>query len=328
MAKSSELPYELIRCETNEDWLKQRMNGIGGSDVAALMGLSRYKSPYALWSEKTGLVEPEDISDKPAVEWGNVLEPVVGRYYMIKHPERKVKRLNAICRSKRRPWAQASLDYELKDPELGWGVLEIKTAGFRSQDDWKDGVPLYYQTQVMHYLSVTGRAFADVAVLIGGNDYREYRLMRDDADIEVIDRAVDDFWAAVIEKREPKAGVLDGQVLLSRHPEAGAEFVFAETEEQRFAVIRWRNRKLAYEQAQKDLKEAEAELKQLIGDNRGIETSSGLVSWGRFRKRKFNQKQFLKDNPELAEKYFTTVDATSGLRWRDTDSNQSSNKKE
>ena len=130
--------FTLVRCESDEDWLAERRKGIGGSDVAAIMGLSAYSTPYQVWLEKTQGIH-EDISEKPAVMWGNILEPVVGEHYMDCHPDRHVRRVNAIARSIGRPWAQASLDYEVRDPELGWGVLEIKTAGWRREQDWEDG---------------------------------------------------------------------------------------------------------------------------------------------------------------------------------------------
>lgn len=80
--------FTLIRCHDNAEWLQQRTHGIGGSDVAAIMGISKYKSAYALYMEKVGLLQPEDISDKPAVHWGCVLEPIVGEEYKKNHPPR------------------------------------------------------------------------------------------------------------------------------------------------------------------------------------------------------------------------------------------------
>ena len=185
--------FDLVRCDSDEAWREERRKGIGGSDVAAIMGLSAYRTPYQVWLDKVQGVH-DDISDKPAVVWGNILEHIIGEYYAQEHPDRTVRRVNGMMRSIARPWAQASLDYEVRDPELGWGILEIKTAGWRREDDWADGVPVYYQTQVAHYLSVSGRPFADVAVLIAGQDYREYRVMRDEEDIETVNRAVDEFW--------------------------------------------------------------------------------------------------------------------------------------
>ena len=112
--------FTTIRCKDNEAWLKQRARGIGGSDTAAILGTSKYRSAYTVYMEKIGKVKPADLSDKQAVQWGNILEPIVGEEYKRRHPKREVRRVNAVLRSVERPWAQASLDYEVKDEELGW----------------------------------------------------------------------------------------------------------------------------------------------------------------------------------------------------------------
>ena len=64
---------------TREQWLEERRKGIGGSDAAAIAGLSPWKSPVAVWLEKTGQVEPEEPGE--AAYWGTVLEDVVARNF-------------------------------------------------------------------------------------------------------------------------------------------------------------------------------------------------------------------------------------------------------
>lgn len=66
---------------SKEDWAKLRSTTIGGSDAAAILGLNPYKSPYALWAEKTGKVIPEDISQKEAVRLGTDLEEYVAKRF-------------------------------------------------------------------------------------------------------------------------------------------------------------------------------------------------------------------------------------------------------
>ena len=83
---SKQAPYTQVRFdgspdEVNAKWERARRGGIGGSDVAAIMGISKYRSPYEVWLEKTGRVEPKDISGKQAVEWGNRLEDTVARKF-------------------------------------------------------------------------------------------------------------------------------------------------------------------------------------------------------------------------------------------------------
>ena len=293
-------------------WLAQRRKGVGGSDVAAIMGLSPWRSVYQTWAEKSGLIEAEDISEKPAIVWGNILEPIVGEHYAQAHPDRIVRRLNAVCQSIERPWAQASLDYEVKDPELGWGILEIKTAGLRSAAEWDDGVPLFYQTQVAHYMSVTGRPFADVAVLIGGQDYREYRIMRDEDDIRAVEKAVDDFWGMVRTGLEPPVGSCDGAALFSRHREPDGDI--AELDETPYEVSRYIAAKKSYEAAKELLDTARNQLCSLIGDRKGFTCPDGKVTWLRTKSARLDTKALKQDHPDLYEAYQIETDRNMGIR--------------
>lgn len=308
--------FELIRTpEGDRDaWLAVRKQGIGGSDVAAILGLSKYKGAFSLWAEKSGLMEEPDISGKPAVEWGNILEPVVGDHYRSQHPDREVRRVNAVCRSLSRPWAQASLDYEVKDPELGWGVLEIKTVGLRSADDWDEGVPVYYQTQVMHYLSVTKRPFADVAVLVGGQEYREYRLMRDEEDIAAVERAVDGFWARVKNGEPPEitGGESDSAAVHALNSEPDDDVRETDT---CFELDDWLAAKELKDLYERKYKDATNKLKQAIGESKGIEVPEGKAIWSRFSSTKTNTKAFEADHPGMLDAYKETYQKDGGIRW-------------
>lgn len=68
-------------------WLKSRKAGVGGSDMSTILGLNSFKTPYDLWLEKTGRVEPEDISDKWAIVKGNALENELRKRFRAQHPE-------------------------------------------------------------------------------------------------------------------------------------------------------------------------------------------------------------------------------------------------
>ena len=310
--------FELVRTPDGdrEAWLEQRRHGVGGSDVAAIMGFSAFRGPYAVWAEKTGRLVPEDISDKPAVHWGNVLEPIVAGEYRSRHPDRRVRRVNAVCRSISRPWAQASLDFEVHDPELGWGVLEIKTAGLRREGDWEEGVPLYYQTQVAHYLSVTGRKYADVAVLIGGQEYREYRVMRDEEDVSAVEEAVDEFWHSYVEADvEPRiTGARDdGAAVLSAHPGGEGEGYSDVTPE--MAEFREASRDRA--RADERYREASNAMKRLIGDRSAIDTPDGRFSWVRAKSDRFDMRRFREERPDVYEAYVVESERDMGIRFKE-----------
>lgn len=277
--------FTLIRTPEgdNDAWLEQRRKGIGGSDVAAIMGLSHYRGPYEVWAEKLGYIPPADLSDNEAVEWGNILEPVVGNHYASLHPDRIVRRVNAVCQSIERHHAQASLDYEVKDPELGWGILEIKTASLYREHDWDEGVPLHYITQITHYMSVTGRKFADVAVLIGGQIYKEFRVMRDEDDIRAVNKEVDDFWSMVVDDVEPPIGEIGAELkaLAAKHRKPG-EYIDKDATPKE--ALDWLKAKELCDSAKKRLQAATNKLCQLIGDDRGITTPDGRFTWSRYER--------------------------------------------
>ena len=122
--------------------------GIGSSDAAAAIGLSQYKSPLTLWLEKTNRKQPDDLSEKQAVFWGTVLEPVLATVYA-KQTGLKVRKVNAVLQDPDHPFMLANLDREVVGHPDGLGVLEIKTASYFSAPQWEDGIPVAYQCQVL-----------------------------------------------------------------------------------------------------------------------------------------------------------------------------------
>lgn len=310
--------FDLIRCDDDAEWLDVRRKGIGGSDVAAILGVSPWRTPLDVWLDKTGRREPEDISERPYVRFGTVMEPYVGEEYKKAHPERTVRRLNAVCRSKERPWAQASLDYEERDPELGWGVLEIKTA--RSDADWEDGVPLYYQTQVMHYLTVTGRRFADVAVLFRDScEVRDYRIVPDEEDLAAIEDAVDTFWADYVDADVAPA-VMDresGDSLIALHGTGDGLEQAEDNTEADEAIDAYLDAKQAEADAKARKDAAAMRLKGLIGSRKGIVTDTSRVTWVRSLRGRLDTTALKRDMPDVYAKYTVDKLTDGGIRVAD-----------
>lgn len=281
--------FTLTRCADNDGWLEARKHGIGGSDVAAVMGISPWKSPLEVWLEKTGRADAPDLSDRESVSMGTELESVVLDMYRRRHPDHAAQRVNAILTSTARPWAQASLDGIVRDPELGWGVLEIKTGS--KESEWADGVPLHYLTQVTHYLSVTGYQFADVAALIGdfGLHYHEYRVMRDEEDLRAVVERVDEFWADYVEKDKmpPYVSSLpsEGKALyeLYKHSDGEMEPSDAEMTEWLAAHVLEANEQ--EQEVKKRKTEWTNQLKRLVNEHKGIITPDHVITWVRSEKR-------------------------------------------
>lgn len=314
-------PYTEIRFsgtpeEINKQWVEARKNGIGGSDVASIMGLNKYSSPLNVWLVKTGREESPDLSDNQAVEWGNRLEDVVADKFADEHPELQVRRRNATMVSIKRPWAFANIDRWVTDGKGNVGILEVKTVGMRRAADWDNGVPLYYLTQVMHYMSVTGYQYAWVAVLIGGQEFREYYIERDEADIKAINDAVDTFWRDFVETDTAPALIgndPEANALLSQHSDPSQEFVSMLDED-----VSMLDELQEIKDQMDDLKHRktliENQIKDLIGDNKGIETETKRITWVRSTRSSFDKKAFDAAHPGITNDYMKTSVTNGGLR--------------
>ena len=191
-----------------DKFLAGRKKGIGGSDVAAILGFSPYKSPYQLWLDKTGRSERKESQNESA-HFGNLLEDVVAKEFS-RRAGVKVQRVTQQLFLEDHPWALGNIDRAVINPEISGNVrfkdgalttdrlLECKTASeYMSKlfgEEGSDQVPDYYLTQCLWYLLITGCKVIDLAVLIGGNKFRMYRIERDEDLIQSIFNQVKAFW--------------------------------------------------------------------------------------------------------------------------------------
>lgn len=289
MLKNEGKRFERITCADDAEWLELRKQGIGGSDVAAIMGLSPWKSPLEVWLEKTGRASAPDLSGKESVAMGTELEADVLEMYKRRHPTFRVQRVNAVLRSMCRPWAQASLDAIAYDPAVGWGVVEVKTGS--KESEWTTGVPLHYLTQGTHYLGVSGFAFVDFTALIGdyGLHYHEYRVLPDAEDLQAVTEAVDGFWADHVEKDviPPHVSALpsEGKALYEIYKRSDGEMEpddAARTDQLACLICDITDQE---RDAKARKTEASNELKRLVGEHKGIITPEHVITWVRSEKR-------------------------------------------
>lgn len=176
--------------------LENRKKGIGASESSIVLGLNQYISPYQLWCIKTGRTQPEDLTNVPQVYWGNIHEEPIAQHYGKVH-NCKVRRVTNTLFHKEHPFLLCHLDRKIEGLAK---ILECKFAMF-AKDNWgesgSDIVPLSYIVQVQHQLAVTGYEEADLAVLIGGWDFRVYHFKRDEAIINKIITECEKFWHCV-----------------------------------------------------------------------------------------------------------------------------------
>lgn len=163
------------------EWHEARFKGIGGSEIASILGINNFKSRYVLWMEKAGII-PRNEDHNPLFEWGHRLEPVLIEKFAENHPEYEVLP-GGSWRNKDRPHQLANPDGRLINKETGeFEILEVKTS--MTGMGWGLGpndIPAKYVAQVRWYLDTFGWTSAHIIVLIGLGDYREYRIYADPA---------------------------------------------------------------------------------------------------------------------------------------------------
>ena len=142
------MPIEMKILDSRKDWLQNRMNGIGGSEISAVIGCNPYLNNVELWELKTGKRQPEDISDKPFVKYGTNAESHLRELFKLDFPEYSVEYIeNNSFKNDKYPFALASLDGWLTDQEGRKGILEIKTTEILNsmhREKWNEQIPQNY----------------------------------------------------------------------------------------------------------------------------------------------------------------------------------------
>ena len=161
---------------TRERWLECRMHGpdgkipytIGGSDVAAVFGVSPWTTPLELWNIKKGLIKPDDSVNANAKEMGHLMEPVVAACYTRKTGNPHFAD-TGFYQHADYPYALANLDFRMTEDGKP-GILECKTTTWHNSGEWADGhIPYHYELQVRFYLAVMDLEFADINCMWGFN---------------------------------------------------------------------------------------------------------------------------------------------------------------
>jgi putative phage-type endonuclease len=161
----------------SEPWHAARANGLGGSEIAAVLGLSKWESPLSLWLRKAQMI-PLDDEDNSEMEAGRRLEPVICEKFADVHELGGLLQPAGTYRHIDRPWQIANPDRFIYDMDGNvTALLEAKFAIY--DEEWgeqgTDQIPPYYLAQTRWYLSVFGLDTCYVEVFIGSQgEFREY----------------------------------------------------------------------------------------------------------------------------------------------------------
>lgn len=272
--------YKIIgnkRNMTHEEWLVLRKKSIGGSEIASVIGVSRWNTPFIVWAEKTGRIE-RNTNNAEAMYWGSTLEPIL-RTEFAKRTGFVVKEVNSIFASVQHEFLTANIDGYVELPTGEHAILEIKTAGIYAENDWADGLPVEYFIQVQHYLYVTGLHKAFVAVLIGGNQFKYIEVERDDEVINTIVGLAVQFWNDhMVTDMPPDVNGKDSSILTNLYPISKSSTVHFNQDMQE-VFEQYEAAKLLIEQGKYAKEEAEAKIKAAMQDNDTALCTAWKVTW-------------------------------------------------
>lgn len=285
-----------------DEWHAARARGFGGSDVAAVLGMDRYRSPWHVWRAKHGEV---DRADSEAADMGRKLEGFIADEFAERAGFTLADPVGTLAHHERR-WMQANVDRMVIESTADQvAPLECKNRSERRAADWKDGVPDEPALQAHWYLGVTGYDHAWVSVLLGGNRLKYYRLERDQGLIDELISYCGRWWEEhVIGGAQPRAdGSKATSELLARlwevRPEATREVPASRTLQLLARRASLKDRLAATET---QLAEVENELKIALGDAE-VATAGGRTAYTWIANGTFRTKAFRAEQPELAATY-------------------------
>lgn len=290
-----------------DQWHAARRAGIGGSDIAAILGIGR-RTALAVYREKTG--EPETGRNArldEAALFGHLHEPVVAAEFG-RRTGLRVLPSPGILASRVNPWMLANVD-RLVTPVTAGRVpldqkfpLEIKTRSAYEADKWRDGPDEAPVLQLQWYLAVTGAAYGYVAVLLGGNQLKWWRVDRDDTLIRLMIAAAAEFRDRLAAGVPPPPAENDTELLDAIW--AGTPDLVADLDPDVAlpAALRLQALRDDAKATAKEITQAENNLKVLLGDaETGVAGGVEICTWK--RSGPFRSALFTDAEPDLAAEF-------------------------
>lgn len=285
------------------EWLRYRKGGIGGSDAGAVCGLNPYRTAMAVYQDKV-TDEIEEI-DNEAMREGRDFEDYVANRFT-EATGKKVRRMNAMFYDENNPFMLADIDRMVVGENAG---LECKTASPFMADKWKNGkIPLSYQIQCFHYMSVCNADAWYIAVLIYGREFLYHKIERDEGVIQDLIRIEKEFWEEhVIPKvlPTPDGSKTADKVLAEYFKETGGKALpligFDEKLERRMELQEVMDR------IETEKRQIEQELKLYLGEAAYAENEFYRVSWKPVCSSRLDEKRLKEEQPEVYNRYKKSI---------------------
>ena len=286
-----------------KDWKKERQKGIGGSDAAAVLGVSRWKSPLRLYLEKLGEIQPEQ--DNEYMLWGRKLEKLIIEHF-VEATGKNVEKIDKILVHPEYPFMIANLDGYIPEEDA---VVEVKTASSYKLDEWSgDNIPVEYVLQGQHYLAVTGCSKVYYPVLVGGNTFFIKEMTRDEELINMIIDAESKFWHEHIEKRIPPemTGAVDAKELLDKLYPTSKEGTKIELPQLEDVVNQLAVTQAKIKELEQLVDELQAKIKEQMGEAEIAEIGSFVATWKPVTTERLDTSRLKKELPDVYKQFLTS----------------------
>ena len=293
-----------------QEWYDLRRSGITGSDIGAIINVSKFKSPMSVYIDKLQLTDIEEPMND-AMHFGNLLEDIVAEEYS-RRSGNKVMIEPETLRHPDYPLMLGNIDRWIGNKDA---VLECKTTGFFNKDDWgpegTDIVPATYLTQVAWYVAICDVPYAELAALAGGNQFRIYRYERNKEFEEKLIEIAHQFWENHILAQVPPD---DGTIydIAKLYPRDNGKKMVADGADLD-KLIELRELKGYKKELDQRIKDLQADIQAQMKDFSYIvdQHDNVLASWRLSNPRsRFDSNALKEDHPDLYEKYLQDIRAT------------------
>lgn len=285
-----------------------RRKFLGGSDAAAVLGISPWRTPLDVYLDKVQQrVEVDDPARQRVLRRGHRMEPYVVDL-LSEETGLVIARRNERYTDSEFGFLACEIDAEAESGEN----IEIKTVSPFKAKEWgeqqTDAIPVHYTAQAMHGLMITGKAVCVFGVLIGGDDFRVYRVERDDQIIGAMREKEVEFWVRHVEaKIAPEPTTLhDVESMFSRDNGMSVEA----THEMVDALNRLRDAKALINEQTAIAKDAEERVKLFMRDASVITVAGNpMATWKSQSASRFDQTAFKTAHPDLFEQFKKTSES-------------------
>ncbi len=277
------------------EWHTARTTGLGGSEIAAVLGLSPWESYWSLWHRKQNLLPP--VRENLYMRMGSLFEPVIYDHYERELlPPDHTMTTGWTYRHIDRPWMIANPDGLIWNPDgdLVDGI-EIKCAARDHQwgPEGTDAIPIYYKTQICWYCIVLGLDGMNLRVVFGVGDWRTYRYEPTAEDIDTLITAGADFMAALAARQPPNldSHLMTYEAVRTLHPEIDGSTIQISAD----LADRWWTAQAEFATAERQLQHVRNELADTMGDAWRAQCGDQTLAWR--QRPRGNGVPFLKSAP-------------------------------